>query len=288
MSVGTFLFLGILHDVAFVRLEERVFSEVGNHLLKLIAFILFIAFIVASFHLGNPVNAVNSLNNLESSWLSREILSIILFTISGGIFLFIYKKYSRNKKLVFTFALFTTLLGFIAIASMSMIYMLKTVPVWNNVFTPISFYLSALLLGSGVMFYSLIRIMRRRFFLTALDESSGEKLNYTLNFLLVVITFLLFLNLTITFIQIIFLGSGNDPLKAGYNLLIEENLFFIIVKVILLIIVLTLSFLIIKHYRLNKSLFELYKYSTLYFILILIIELIGRYLFYASYHRIGV
>lgn len=288
MSVGTFLFLGILHDLSFVKLDERIFTTISNSLLKLISAILVLALIVAFFHLGNPLNAVNALNNLESSYLSKEILSLIIYIVLGTIFLLVYKKYNTKRLLIFFLALITTLLGLSTIAFMSSIYMLETVPVWNNLFTPISFYLSVLLLGSGVIFYSLIRIINKGFLLSDLDESSREKLSYTLNFLLVVITFLLLMNLVLTFTQIIFLGTGNESLVASYNIMVKENLFFVIMKVILLVVLLTLSFLFIKKYRLEKSLLNLHKYSTFYFVLILFIELIGRYLFYASYHRIGV
>lgn len=288
MSVGTFLFLGILHDLSFVKLDERIFTAVSNSLLKLIAAILVLALIVAFFHLGNPLNAINALNNLESSYLSKEILSLIIYIVLGAIFLLVYKKYNTKRVLIFFLALITTILGFITIAFMSSIYMLETVPVWNNLFTPISFYLSVLILGSGVLFYSLLRIINKKFLLSDLEESSREKLSYTLNFLLVVITFLLLLNLVLTFTQIIFLGTGNESLIASYNIIVKENLFFVIIKVILSVVLLTLSFLFIKKYRSEKSLLSLYKYSTFYFILILLIELIGRYLFYASYHRIGV
>lgn len=288
MSVGSFLFLGILHDVSFVKLEERIFSPVSNSLLKLIFVFLVLALIVAFFHLGNPLNSINALNNLESSWLSREILAIILFTVSGGIFLFIYKKYRRNEKLVFTLALITILLGLLAVASMSMIYMLETVPLWNNLFTPISFYLSALLLGSALILYSLIRLISGNYLNTPLDESTVEKINYTSYFLLKVITFLLLINLISFIIQIIFLGTGSEGLRTGFDLLIKDNLFFVISKMILIISGLMVSFLLIKTYRAKKNLLSLYKYSTFYFVLILIVELVGRYLFYASYHRIGV
>lgn len=288
MSVGTFLFLGILHDVSFVKLDERIFTTVSNSLLKLISAILALALIVAFFHLGNPLNAINALNNLESSYLSKEILSLIIYIVLGTIFLLVYKKYNTKRVLIFFLALITTILGLITIAFMSSIYKLETVPVWNNLFTPISFYLSVLILGSGVIFYSLIRIINKRFLLSDLDESSREKLSYTLNFLLVVITFFLLFNLVLTFTQIIFLGTGNESLVTSYNIMIKENLFFVIMKVILLVVLLTLSFLFIKKYRLEKNLLSLHKYSIFYFILILLIELIGRYLFYASYNRIGV
>lgn len=288
MSVGTFLFLGILHDLSFVKLDERIFTTVSNSLLKLISAILVLALIVAFFHLGNPLNAINALNNLESSYLSKEILSLIIYIVLGTIFLLVYKKYNTKRVLIFFLALITTLLGFITIAFMASIYMLETVPIWNNLFTPISFYFSVLILGSGVIFYSLIRIINKKFLLSDLDESSREKLSYTLNFLLVVITFLLLMNLVLTFTQLIFLGTGNESLVASYNIIVRGNLFFVIIKVILSVVLLTLSFLFIKKYRLEKSLLSLHKYSTFYFILILLIELIGRYLFYASYHRIGV
>ncbi len=286
MSVGTFLFLGILHDVSFVKLEEKIFETLSNSLLKLIAVILMLAVIASLFHLGSPQKAINALNNLESSNLSKEILSLIIYILFGGIFLHIYKKYNTKRLLIFFSALITVLFGFRTIHYMSTIYMLETVPVWNSLFTPLSFYLSVLLLGSSVLFYSLIRIISRKYLLTSLDETTGEKLSYTLNFLLITIIFLILLNLALFCIQIIYLSNGDDTLRVSYDLLIKENLYFVISKIILLVT--AIAFSLIKKFRIEKGLLSLNRYSTFYFVLIILIELIGRSLFYASYHRIGV
>ncbi len=286
MSVGTFLFLGILHDVSFVKLEEKIFETLSNLLLKLIAVILMLAVIASLFHLGSPQKAINALNNLESSYLSKEIFSLLIFIMLGGIFILIYKKYSTKRLLMFFSALITILFGFRTIHYMSSIYMLETVPVWNSLFTPLSFYLSVLLLGSSVLFYSLIRISSRKYLLTSLDETTGEKLSYTLNFLLITIIFLILLNLALFCIQIIYLSNGDDTLRVSYDLLIKENLYFVISKTILLVT--AIAFSLIKKFRIEKGLLSLNRYSTFYFVLIILIELIGRSLFYASYHRIGV
>lgn len=288
MSVGTFLFLGILHNVSFVKLEERIFETVSNALLKLIFVILMLAIITSLFHLGSPQKAINALNNLESSYLSREILSLIIYIVSSLIFLLLYKKYSTKRLLIFSSALITILFGFLTIAFMSSIYMLETVPVWNNVFTPISFYLSVLLMGSSVLFYSLIRISSRKNLIIALDESTENKLSYSLNYLLISTTIFVLLNLTLFCTQIVYLSTGDETLRASYDLLVKENLFFVISKIILLVTALVISFSLIKKFRIKKSLLSLNRHSTLYFILILLVELIGRYLFYAIYHRIGV
>lgn len=288
MSVGTFLLLGILHDVSFVKLEEKIFETVSNSMLKLISLILVFALIASLFHLGSPQKAINALNNLESSNLSKEILSLIIYILFGGIFLLIYKKHNTKRLLIFFSALITILFGFSTIAYMSSIYMLETVPVWNSLFTPLSFYLSVLLLGSSVIFFSLIKIISRKFLLTALDEPAGEKLSYTLNFLLITITFLALLNLALFCIQFIYLSNGDYTLRASYDLLIKENLFFVISKIILLVTAIAFSFSLIKKFRIEKGLLSLNRYSTFYFFLIILIELIGRYLFYASYYRIGI
>lgn len=288
MSVGTFLFLGILHDVSFVKLEERIFEMVSKSLLELISVILMLAVIASLFHLGSPQKAINALNNLESSYLSREILSLIIYILFGGVFLIIYIKYNTKILLIFFLALITILFGFRTIYYMSSIYMLETVPVWNSLFTPLSFYLSVLLLGSSLIFYSLIRIINRNNLLTAPDESTGKKLSFTLHFLLITTNLLVLLNLTLFFIQIVYLSTGDETLRASYDLLVKENLFFVISKIILLVTAIAFSFSLIKKFRIEKVLLSLNRYSTFYFVLIILIELIGRYLFYASYHRIGV
>lgn len=100
------------------------------------------------FHLANKKNAIKAFSQWRSSWLSREaVLSVItLLTIApyaiGRIFLDTTWE---------TLGLVGSALSVITVISTSMIYtQLKTVPRWNNGFTPILFILY--MISGGALF----------------------------------------------------------------------------------------------------------------------------------------
>jgi len=119
-------------------------------LLILVAAVLAAAAAVSFFHLGRPFRAVNALNNIRSSWLSREILSELIFLgglgILAGLELLGYGEAPAARAAAGIAAAAGTLFLF----SMIRLYMLPTVPAWNGPYTPLSFVLTAALTGTLV------------------------------------------------------------------------------------------------------------------------------------------
>ena len=146
-AVGLFLAL-----VLPMALSARV-SEGGAGPALARALLVVLALLAAGgafsfFHLGNPRNAPRTLANLKTSWLSREILFEIVF--AGLLSLLIaLEGASLGPRSVRTgvYAL-GGLAGVALILSMANIYRLKTVPSWNRPVTPVSFFLTALAVGS--------------------------------------------------------------------------------------------------------------------------------------------
>lgn len=118
----------------------------------LVALVLSGIGIVASLlHLGQPLLALTSLLNLSTSWLSREIL------FSGGFFglLLVYWWLERGEKAAgarSALSYLTVLVGLGSIFTMARLYMEGIMPAWQNSYTMISFYATAIILG-GIIFY---------------------------------------------------------------------------------------------------------------------------------------
>ena len=116
-----------------------------------------ISLITSFFHLGSPLKAVMALSNIKKSWLSREILLLLVF-VSVVLFLLLVIRLSRAYRgLQGLIALMGGAAGILLIAAMSKIYMLPAVPLWNRITTPLSFFVDTLLLGglaSAVLFLS--------------------------------------------------------------------------------------------------------------------------------------
>lgn len=124
--------------------------------------VIILSAFVSFFHLGSPFSAFYSIANIDSSWLSREILLLIIYIIFSGIFTYIHKKKLLMAALRGFLGWIVVVVGIILIYSMAKIYMLPTVPTWNTITTPITFYLTSLLLGILLLFLTFFIDHQRR------------------------------------------------------------------------------------------------------------------------------
>ncbi|QLA18360.1 dimethyl sulfoxide reductase anchor subunit family protein [Desulfolutivibrio sulfoxidireducens] len=99
-------------------------------------------------HLGTPTHSVFTILNISSSWLSREIL------FTGAFFLSLLVLTAQRVRTpghnAWGMSAVAVLLGLAAVAVMSGVYLLVSVPVWDTVATVLSFFGTALLLGAVV------------------------------------------------------------------------------------------------------------------------------------------
>ena len=113
----------------------------------LLALVLVGAATTVSFlHLGNPVNAPGALRNLATSWLSREILAIGLFSLS---LLAVVAHGWRTGAQEFSVSLLilASIAGLLLLWTMARVYRIPTVPAWDSGHTPLAFLCTALSLG---------------------------------------------------------------------------------------------------------------------------------------------
>ncbi len=104
-----------------------------------------ISLISAMSHLGKPLNSLNSARNVTRSWLSKEIISVNIFVGVLGIVAAVavlFKGASQSMLM-----LCGSLAGGSVLYAMIRIYLIKTVPSWNHMGTPLTFIGSACLLG---------------------------------------------------------------------------------------------------------------------------------------------
>ena len=103
---------------------------------------------VSFFHLRHPLRARRALSNLRTSWLSREILFELLF---GGLVVLegwlAYVKPASRASLWPAIGA-AALAGMFFVISMARLYMLPSLPAWRGAYTPLSFFLTTLVLGA--------------------------------------------------------------------------------------------------------------------------------------------
>ncbi|MEZ8723978.1 dimethyl sulfoxide reductase anchor subunit family protein [Vibrio pomeroyi] len=143
-AVGGYLLIGaralvLGHD------EEKLNSY------KVPMFILWalmgLGFMFSTTHLGSPLRAFNAFNQLGSAWLSNEVFFGAAFFAVGGLqwLLSVVKKGGvAIQKALMVGAM---VLGVIFMYAMINVYMINTVPTWDNIYTPLSFIMTMIVGG---------------------------------------------------------------------------------------------------------------------------------------------
>ncbi|EAP95124.1 dimethyl sulfoxide reductase anchor subunit family protein [Vibrio splendidus] len=143
-AVGGYLLIGaralvLGHD------EEKLNSY------KVPMFILWalmgLGFMFSTTHLGSPLRAFNAFNQLGSAWLSNEVFFGAAFFAVGGLqwLLSVVKKGGAAiQKALMVGAM---VLGVIFMYAMINVYMINTVPTWDNIYTPLSFIMTMVVGG---------------------------------------------------------------------------------------------------------------------------------------------
>lgn len=233
-----------------------------------------LALLFSFLHLAKPFHAVHAFSNLSSSWLSREILFASLYLALLAVC------YSSLKFGIPAPALYRLLMiacgsaGLLLVWSMARIYMIPTIPAWNSPSTPIAFFSSVFLLGVPLI----LAILAWRFPDILHHPSSASFLKAA--FLLMVFFALL------KILNILFIQPDPSAVAAGFSLPVLP----LGLKVFHLLFFLAgfLVFWLWVFRQLNSP--EVARSFVLYLSVMLFSagEIFGRYLFYLSYHRVGI
>lgn len=165
MSVGSFWVLGVVHAYAMRKAGEDEADQLSDRALLIIGVLLLFGLVASLFHLGNPLNAFRAVGNVGNSWLSREVLSGVVFAILGGLFALMQWRKISTFTVRNVVAILAALVGLFLVLSMSMVYMLPTQPAWDTVATPILFFTTTFLLGAlamGAAFAANFMYLKRR------------------------------------------------------------------------------------------------------------------------------
>lgn len=291
MSVGVFLILGVIHTVAVRRHAVEEVERLTDRALLAIGPVLVLGFIASLGHLGSPVNAYLSILNVADSWLSREILFGALFAVSGAAFALMQWRKVGPFALRRGVALIAAALGIAFVVSMALVYMLPLQPSWNLWATPVTFLVTSLLTGAlaiGVAFVASYAYERKR---DGEDHAALAALLYdSLRGLVIASVVLVGAQLVTIPLQVAVLSGGETAaaVDSAARLTSDYGIVFALR--------LALAFI-------GAAIFGLFVYrSTLKsasqrlvgglvggaFGLVLVGEVLGRYLFYAANVPIGV
>lgn len=274
MSVGIIISLTVLRfyqPSSFSSFHDGIVL-LSPHFIGLAAIV--IATIISFLHLGFPAHAFNAANNLSSSWLSREIIGIGLYGF--GVLLIFLQFWLEWKSVLFQdiVFIFGSVAGIVFLYFMSKIYMVRTIPAWNSWFTPYHFFMSGLLLGLMVMI--------------------GFLLNDPLSKSIIVIILRLAAVLLLVQLLAAFLYKNHlvkmdhqgiatpDFISGSYHTLYLIRLFIIFISALFT------AYLSLKTQTVSVDYYPFIRFFTIIFFLIIVEEIIGRFMFYAGYYRVGV
>jgi anaerobic dimethyl sulfoxide reductase subunit C (anchor subunit) len=225
-----------------------------------------------------------------SSWLSREILFGVLFAILGGLFAIMqWRKWGSftRRNVVATLA---GIAGLFLVISMSGVYMLPTQPAWNTLATPIFFLTTTLLLGSlamGAAFaanYLYLKRKERDGLDIQLDLLRGSLRGISATALVV-----LGIQLIVSPLYIAALSAGVPEAQESASMLVNDYVTIFVLRLVLSLVGAGLFAIVLYQSAGGEAKDKTMAYLVYgAFGLVLVAEVLGRYLFYAIQVPVGI
>lgn len=164
LGLGGFLSIW-LADLVHISFSPHAghpaFGWLGLALMALIG----ISLNASTLHLGRPLYAHRAIKNWRTSWLSREVLALGLFSAVAGFYAFLlFNTYAytvmdmsmlKSNHLRMILGLATFLSGVLGVYCSSMLYRVPARPVWDSFKTTFDFFMCAMILGPASFILSL-------------------------------------------------------------------------------------------------------------------------------------
>jgi DMSO reductase anchor subunit len=290
MSVGAFLVLGAVHYFVVRKADVQEADRMSDRVLIAVIITLGLGMLASLFHLGNPINAPRAVTNLATSWLSREILAGVTFAVIGLVFVALQWFKVGSPVLRNAIAWVAALVGLVLVFCQSQIYMLPTQPAWNTLATPISFYVTTLLLGVLAIGAALVA---NHVFIQRHNPESAE-LQYELireiiRWIAIASILLLGIEFVVLPIYLAFLATGPAAALSSLSLMAGQfGLAFILRLALGFIGAGVLATFLYQNATTagKKTVLSYLAYSA--FAMVLVAEVLGRMVFYVTRFRIGV
>lgn len=291
MAVGAFVVLGGVHFFATRRSGLAEADKLSDRSLLAIGPVVVFGLLVTLFHLGNPVNAPRAIANFGSSWLSREIVLALVFVIGGAVFAVMQWRKVSTPTIRNVIALVVAAVGLVLIFAMASIYSIPTIPAWDSIATPVAFYITTFLLGSlalGAAFVTNFWYLRRK----GMDEKNTQymMLATTLRWIALLSILLLGLQFVVIPLYLAWLSThASAAAAASMSLILNENgLVFILRLVLVFLGAGVFAVFVYQNATSEARVRVMGNLALAAFAMVLIAEILGRYLFFASMVRIGI
>jgi len=288
-AMGSLFFLWLIRIRESRRLDQYGKNRLLQIPLTIILVTIFFAMVGAHFHLSKPFLSLLAVSNFRTSWLSREIVFTILFFFLTFAIWLLHRLRPSAGRLIDIIGWGAILCGWAMIYCMARIYLLPTQISWNSPTTILHYIGTTFLLGSSALLA--ILWMDQRFVSVRNPQSAEQTLTRrpeALTLLAVIVLAAAILDISIELYQIAALRVGSGPARTSLELLfgLYQPLLFMRIGLVLIgSSWLAYNTLQLKRLQ-NRSHDQLLPvYAS--FMLLMIGEILGRFLFYATHVRIG-
>lgn len=290
MSVGSFLILGVVHNYAIKKAGMKEADRLSDRALFAVGFVLLLGLAASLFHLGVPWKAYRAVTNLNTSWLSREILSGVLFAFFGAVFAFMQWRKIGSFSARNIVAWIAVLIGLALLYCMSNVYLLPTEPAWNTLATPITFFTTTFLLGAlaiGVAFVANYSYLQRNQQVEL--NIQRELLRDSLRWIAIASLILLGVEFVVLPLYLASLSTGPTAAIQSAKLLVNSYGWVLVLRLVFGFIGAGIFALFLYKNAMSdgkEKIIGNLVYAA--FTFVLVAEVLGRFLFYATRVRIGI
>ena len=290
LTVGSLFVLWMIRSLANSKFSHQEIDRIIRNPIFVIAFTAVVAMGGSHFHLSKPFHSFLAVLNFKSSWLSREIVFTLLFFLTTMSLLFLTYFRTYHRRLITVLGWLAIFFGVILIYCMARIYLLPTQVAWNSTTVILSFYTTSLVLG--VMAIACLMVLDLKFAeIQKTDdvELRVEVIRYSFSGLAFMTVLLIFIRILTLFVQMQELAQGDLIARTSLRLLLELYQPLLVMR--LIFILFAAVYFAVSVYRIcrwqlppQKLMMPVY----LSCLLILVGEIIGRFLFYATHIRVGI
>ncbi len=289
LAAGALLVLWIIRSARMRTFPAVEVDRITRNPILVIAFTLAMGMVGAHLHLSRPLQSYLAVSNFRTSWLSREIIFTVLFFLTVSSLWLASQKRPPNRAWVAGLGWLGSVLGLITVYCMAHIYLLPTQAAWNAPTTIYSFYTTVLLLG--VMTIACLLILDLKFTaMQAPDELHvhNDAVQRALPTLAIVAALAVVVDLALTLYEIYYLQQGNAAARTSLRLLMNLYLPLLVMRLVFLLTApIWLGYNAWQVYRRRLAPEQVAIPVYVSCLAVLVAEIIGRFLFYATHIRIG-
>jgi anaerobic dimethyl sulfoxide reductase subunit C len=286
LSVGMMLTLLIVRTYAVKSLGEEKASQLTDMPFLVVGVVMVVAMVASLFHLGKLAHLVGAVPNLGTSWMSREVVFAVIFMILAAVVAFMRWRKVGTESALMTVGWIAAAVGLVLVYCMGMTYLLPAQPAWNSLATPVNFFVAALLLGAlgaaAALMATYAKIQKKSKEMDGFIKTAMQMLAISGIVLLGVEFLVLPLYMAFLSTQGAAAVHSLGLMFSDYGGVLAFRLIFVFVGAGVLAAYIYRNAAVAGG---EKTLTNLAYYA---FALVLLGEILARFLFYATHYRIGI